>query len=264
MRRTIVLILVSVLFSCTQRYDSQRIYIGLSKEDAGKECINWLKQYNDELVFIDLFGLEDEELEKKLSWCSLVILTGGGDIHPGHYGNRKAVSKCFDIDKYRDSLELKIMDYTTSNRVPVFGICRGCQVINVFMGGTLYTDIPTEVEDAMVHKEEKDTYHEVYVVDETVLKSWYKKDTVTVNSNHHQACKKLGEYLKTVAFTNDGVIEAIENWDKLQHPFIMGVQWHPELDRESKLSFHLAEIILYQARYFHKIKIRQEAAGRKR
>lgn len=112
---------------------------------------------------------------------------------------------------------------------PILGVCRGCQVVNVALGGTMYQDLASQKDSNLIqHKQNRSLMypsHFVYVEKNSLLFEITKEEKVQVNSNHHQANRLIGENLEVSATSGDGVIEAIE---RKSNPFILGVQWHPE------------------------------------
>ena len=158
-----------------------------------------------------------------------LVLTGGGDIDPARFGEARhpAVD---DVSPARDELELGLTRRAIADDVPLFAICRGMQVLNVALGGTLVQDIPSEWPNALVHTQKAPRHeatHPVKVMGEgTRLGRVLGSPEVAVNSMHHQAIKRLGEGLREVAWAPDGVIEGVEMPG--DERFVLGVQWHPE------------------------------------
>ena len=151
-----------------------------------------------------------------LSYDAL-ILCGGGDVHPRYFGEE--INGSNNIDERRDECELELIDAFVKARKPILGICRGCQVANIYFGGTLFQHIPNYAH----HRQTGDALHLAVATEESVIYNLYGKD-FTVNSMHHQAIKRVGENLTVSHIADDGVIEGIE------HNFLpfIGVQWHPE------------------------------------
>ena len=152
-----------------------------------------------------------------------LILTGGDDIDPELYGERKEKA-CGVVHRLRDEFEIALTRETTLTGKPVLGICRGMQVINVTLGGTLWQDI-----DVTNHADTS-----CFVPSHKVLLSGRMReiigcDTILTNSYHHQSVKSLGMGLTAVAFSADGHIEAV--WGK-DYSFLCGVQWQPEMNRD--------------------------------
>jgi len=149
-----------------------------------------------------------------------LLLTGGVDIEPGRYG--QSVNGSVAMDAARDEAEWKLIDAFLQAGKPIFGICRGSQLLNVYFGGTLHQDIETKARHRL---DPKLPYlvHSV-VTDDPLLEKMYGRE-FTVNSNHHQAVDKLGKGLRVTAVCpEDGVVEAFAH-ERLQ---VLAVQWHPE------------------------------------
>lgn len=158
-----------------------------------------------------------------------LILTGGGDVNPDFY-NEKPLAQSLDLDSIRDDYELKLLKLAVDRNIPILGICRGEQLINVAFGGTLYQDIPTQYSRSnIVHKQSEpreQATHGVSITSETQLADIIgEKEHVSVNTIHHQAIKKVAPGFKINAVASDGIIEGIEAYP--DRP-ILAVQWHPE------------------------------------
>jgi putative glutamine amidotransferase len=158
-----------------------------------------------------------------------LVLTGGGDIEPARFGEARhpAVD---DVSPARDELEIALTQRAVADEVPLFAICRGVQVLNVALGGTLVQDLPSEWPNALAHSQKAPRHepsHAVKVMGEgTRLGRVLGALEIEVNSMHHQAIKRLGEGLREVAWAPDGVIEGVEMPGETR--FVLGVQWHPE------------------------------------
>ena len=158
-----------------------------------------------------------------------LVLTGGGDIEPTRFGEARhpAVD---EVCPARDDLEIGLTQRALADGVPLFAICRGIQVLNVALGGTLVQDIASEIPGALAHSQKAPRHeptHAVKVMGEgTRLGRVLGALEVNVNSMHHQAIKRLGEGLCAVAWAPDGVIEGLEMPG--DDRFVLGVQWHPE------------------------------------
>jgi putative glutamine amidotransferase len=156
-----------------------------------------------------------------------VVLTGGGDVDPSRFGASRHPS-VFDVSPARDALEIDLTRRALDGGRPLLAICRGIQVVNVALGGTLHQDIPSDVDSAINHsqKEPRDQpTHAVKVNLESGLGALLGAAELAVNSFHHQAIDRAGAGIRDVAWAPDGVIEGVEVAD---HPFLFGVQWHPE------------------------------------
>lgn len=151
-----------------------------------------------------------------------VILPGGDDISPSLYGQENRFSKDCDIEM--DEFHLELIKACYELKKPLFGICRGCQLINIAFGGTLYQDIKEEAENSLTHKTYERPYegvHEIEIKEGSFLSKIFN-GKLEVNSLHHQAIRVLGKGIKCSGCAPDGIVEAIEIGN------IIGVQWHPE------------------------------------
>ena len=158
-----------------------------------------------------------------LDRVDMLLFCGGEDFEPSRYGETNHV-RLGKVNLRRDAWEFAIADEAIRRRMPLFGICRGCQFLNIRFGGTLWQDLPSEKAGAKVHLLPNDGEHAISVKDGTVLAKLAGPSS-SVNSRHHQAVKDLAKGFKVSAVSPDGVIEAIEGTD---YP-ALGVQFHPEL-----------------------------------
>lgn len=157
------------------------------------------------------------------------LFTGGDDIDPSHYGEEKH-EKCGVIESERDIFELGLLKRLISLDRPVFGICRGIQIMNVALGGSLWQDHYSQVEREGVHvlkNSEGKPRHTVKI--SGYLRDIIGSDEIITNSYHHQAVKRLGDGLIVCARSEDGIVEGIYH-EKL--PYYRAVQWHPEIDSD--------------------------------
>ncbi len=163
-----------------------------------------------------------------------LLLTGGSDLHPSYYGQEPLPELGVTLPE-RDAFEMEILGYALQRGVPVFGICRGMQVLNVGLGGTLYQDLPSQLEGGSIaHRQQMPKWqwtHEVEVNSASEVAKIAQSTDLRVNSYHHQAIKDLAEGLVAVASASDGVIEAVESRD-LSERWLIGVQWHAEAMRD--------------------------------
>jgi len=158
-----------------------------------------------------------------------LLLAGGGDIDPARFhGQPHPTVK--EVYPDRDEVELALARRAVAEGVPVLAICRGIQILNVALGGTLYTDIPDQVPGAVRHRGEGPLRnvcaHQVRLEPTSRLATIVGATAMCVNSFHHQGIKDLAPGLRPVAWSDCGLIEAVE---VPEHPFAIGVQWHPEL-----------------------------------
>ena len=165
-----------------------------------------------------------------------LILSGGHDIDPNRYGEEPLL-KIGETFPKRDEFDSVLYKYAIKNKKPVFGICRGFQIINVINGGSLYQDLSYAGFVTIKHNQvdnPKMATHFVEVENETFLGD-VVGNKLRVNSFHHQIIKEVAEGFKIVAKSSDGVVEAIEKIDETN--FVIGVQWHPEMLSEGDVIF---------------------------
>lgn len=163
----------------------------------------------------------------------LLVLTGGADVDPARYGAKRAKA-CAEPDRVRDAFEFALVAAARRRRLPIVGICRGCQLLNVAFGGTLWQDLPSEYTNVVkgvdhgvgsyLRPERHPAAHVVRLVPGSRLAAVVGRKDLAVNSHHHQAVKALAPGFRVAAYSSDGVIEAIEGLD---YP-AWGVQFHPE------------------------------------
>lgn len=173
-----------------------------------------------------------------LAACAGLVLTGGNDIHPCHWDAAEPVHAAAEVDADRDALELPLVRAAWDRNLPLLGICRGEQILNVALGGSLIQDIPDHFGcEPSRHQhgtpDASDMHHRVQLAPGSRLRALLGEDVFLVNSRHHQAVKQVAPPLRAVAWHLDTVhpetgpvIEAIEAADPAH--WVFGVQWHPE------------------------------------
>jgi putative glutamine amidotransferase len=235
--RLILLSLITLLVACSKNKPSEK----LSKQDASYTILiskahklgrykKWLDAHSENLIIHHLYELSINQVDSLLPLADGILISGGEDVEPSKYGKGDQIERCGKINLRRDSLEIKMINYAMTNKIPLFGICRGEQLTNVSHGGTLIIDIPTDIGTDILHRGTDSTkaYHAIEVVKGSLLDSICLGKTDTVRSSHHQAVEFLAPGFMASAYSPDSIIEAIELIDKSQHPFVLGVQWHPE------------------------------------
>jgi putative glutamine amidotransferase len=164
-----------------------------------------------------------------------LLLSGGPDLEPGYYGEVPIPELGTTIPEW-DALEMALLRLALERGVPVFGICRGMQMLNVALGGTLYQDVPSQLgADVLNHWQTTpkcQVTHEVEVLEDSCLAEITDRQSVEVNSYHHQGIKGLADALTVAARSADGMIEALESRD-FSDRWLVGVQWHPEGMRDT-------------------------------
>jgi putative glutamine amidotransferase len=157
-----------------------------------------------------------------------LLLPGGGDVTPDHYGGAPHATN-YDVCSERDSFELALVRAALArDGFPILGICRGMQILNVALGGDLVSHLPERYGEDVAHRtpDVKPVQHEVRIEPCSLLGDVHGATSLVVHSIHHQAVGRLGTGLRAVAWSPDGVVEAIESPAHV----VMAVQWHPELD----------------------------------
>lgn len=171
---------------------------------------------------------EEETMRAMVDRVDGVILSGGGDLDPAHFGQR-ATGKLGEVSPRRDQAELTVAMYVLKHtEKPLLGICRGIQVLNVALGGTLHIDLPTagKLEHSLTMYPRDEVSHGITVAEDSRLGEIFGPGGHRVNSFHHQAVDVPGAGLRATAWSEpDGVIEAVELSGQR---FALGVQWHPE------------------------------------
>jgi len=165
-----------------------------------------------------------------------LLLSGGSDLDPGYYGEEPLPELGVTLPE-RDAFEMALLEHALRRQIPIFGICRGMQILNVALGGTLYQDLPSQMDHMVLLGHRQDTpkwqpMHEVEVDGGSEIAKIMGSDELKVNSYHHQSIKDLASGLVAVACSPDGVIEAVESSD-LSKRWVIGVQWHAEAMRDS-------------------------------
>lgn len=171
---------------------------------------------------------EREALEQAIACCDGLLLQGGADVAPSSYGQTPLRPE-WSGDAVRDRHELAAIDVALALGKPILGICRGVQVLNVALGGTLYQDINTQVQGSLVHRD----WHRYEIIEHGVeldADSWlagvYGRTQLLTNTVHHQGLERVAERLRITGRAPDGIVEAVE--DIAAEHWIVGVQWHPE------------------------------------
>ena len=194
-----------------------------------------------------------EEINILIRNAGGILLPGGADVNPALYGQLKQ-SWTEGINDARDTMETYVLSRAIDERVPTLAICRGLQILNVCLGGTLYQDVEKEMRGSIRHNWHKDDQgnelprsrisHPIRILEGTLLHTIVGAREVDVNSLHHQGIDKLSKRLVASAFAPDGLIEAVEVAD---HPFLLGVQWHPEGLYSDPVWKHLFDVFVSKA-----------------
>lgn len=199
----------------TLQYLEERLALALARADAVPVLLTDLK--------------DDAGTDALLDVVDGIVLAGGADVAPQSYG-QEPLQPAWAGDPIRDRYEIRLVRRAEERGIPVLGVCRGVQVLNVAMGGTLWQDIATQVEGTLVHRDwhrYDETGHSIRLAEGSWIARVYDgRLALEVNSVHHQGIRDLAPDLRATAWSPDGIIEATECIDDRR--FFVGVQWHPE------------------------------------
>lgn len=214
---------------------------------------NWILKANPNIEIVDLIDMEVSKIDSIVKTVDGLLLSGGPDVDPIHFDKVEERDRC-SIDLRRDSIEITAINSAREVNLPILGICRGLQLLNVVYGGSLFTDIPTDVPNHSNHQQKNgDSYHNINIKQNSILKELIQNDTITVNSSHHQSIDKLAKNFTITSSTQDNVVESIEYNNK--NHWVFAVQWHPErLEFESSASGKIAFLFLDEVKKYMKTK----------
>ena len=170
---------------------------------------------------------DEESIVRLVDLADGIVLTGGEDVDPSCYGHEPH-PKLSTVNRSRDRMEMVALQRALERGRPVLAICRGVQLLNVALGGTLFQDLPSERAEGIIHEQDapiNERWHAARVAEDSQLAQIFGATDLFINSFHHQGINRLAEPLRPVAWAEDGLIEGVEGLD---HPWLIGVQWHPE------------------------------------
>lgn len=263
-----ILISISIVFitACStdsntkQSTDSQSentpVRIGISKAKGSKSYLRygkWLRKLDSNVVYFDLYHTSLDSALIILQTCDGLLLSGGPDVDPTRYNQIEDTILCETIDYRRDSLEYALIDLALQKGMPILGICRGEQILNVYMGGSLYPDIPTARPNNVGHRfaHIDSSLHAIAVKPNSLLSEISKSENGIVNSSHHQCVDRLADNLVILARTQDSIPEAISWKSPNDKSFLLGVQWHPEwLKMDNPFSHNIGIRFLEETRNY--------------
>ncbi len=263
MKKNIFILLVTatiLLFGCiTPKIPNPQVKIAISKASGGENYEKYEKwlEYNSPYVnIIDLNNLDYQSAINVISGVDGLLLSGGLDVHPKYYNQAEDSSRC-SIDLQRDSLEFELIKIALKLEMPILGICRGEQILNIAFGGSSVVDILQDIpQSKVVHqKPNGDAMHKILVKRGTLLHKITSLDEGLVNSNHHQSVNILAHNLEASAITEDLLIEAFSYKNFENMPFLLGVQWHPErLEYDNPFSYEIAKAFIENAQGYYRLK----------
>jgi putative glutamine amidotransferase len=219
-----------------------KVVIGITDGRLYENYAGWITQPgNVELVRLGHRFGNAEEIKR----CDGLFMTGGEDVHPRFYNKNEYVEQygLTDFDEKRDEFEIELLKQWQESKIPLLGVCRGLQLVNVFLGGTLIPDLPSFGKFNHSRKQKDPRYHPVEVDPNSQLYSIVKATSGEVTSIHHQSIDRIAIGLVTNAITTDGVIEGAEWLNPTGKAPLVLVQWHPEAiaDKESPFTKNIRE-----------------------
>jgi putative glutamine amidotransferase len=210
-----------------------------------KDMANYISREGVQPILIPDI-VDASERKHFLKEMDAFVFQGGNDIAPETYGDKPINNAQWKGDRYRDEFELELMDYAIKNNKPIYGICRGAQLLNVYFGGTLYQDIQTQNASAIKHRDAivyDQLTHDADLNSDTFIVELLKTEKIHINSIHHQGVKEMGKDIEALANCyDDGIVEAI-HWKGAEDGKVMGVQWHPEFSYNCKTALFDTDIL---------------------
>lgn len=233
----------SPLIGITTGYEQR----GEAVAELPKRYIDAVAQAGGIPVTIAPTGQDGHLIERYAQVLDGLIVSGGRDIPPDLYGE-EAHPHTDALPPDRPLFEIALVRLLREMGKPVLGICYGCQLLNVAFGGTLIQDIPSQIGQGVKHRrassEEPHARHPVAVQSGSLIRQILGRDEIEIVSSHHQAVKQPAHGMKVTATAPDGVIETIELEDAR---FLVGVQWHPEMDTEAEATRRLMQAFIRSA-----------------
>lgn len=235
---------VVIAISSNVLKDSSGNFAGYERSYINSDYILSIEKNNACAIILPIVD-DEESIKTQISLADALILSGGYDVNPKFY-NEEASKNLGQICTKRDVYELKLIKYAILKNIPILGICRGLQILNVYFGGTLYQDI-NSLKNTIKHSQDKEPKEEIHSVKlSSKLLEIFKQDEIMVNSFHHQAIKKLASNFEICALAKDNIIEGIFS---KEHDFILAIQWHPEMLHESNINMNkIFQTLIHKAR----------------
>ncbi len=206
--------------------DKDKGFSGSERVYVNRDFVNAVIKAGGVPMLIAL-NTDKEVIKAQMEVIDGLIITGGNDVFPLNYGEEphRLLQK---TRPERDEFDFELIKYAKEKKIPILGVCRGMQIMNVYAGGTLYQDLSLIEGETLRHVQKEDRFVKTHSVDieEGSLLSTIYPDEIMVNSYHHQAIKDVAGEYEVISRAKDGIVEAIEHKD---YPFLLGVQWHPEM-----------------------------------
>lgn len=243
-----------------QGIDKEPVKIAISKAKGSNSYLRygkWLKKLDSNIVYFDMYHISIDSALTLLQDCDGLLLSGGPDVNPARYKQIEDTTLCETIDYKRDSLEYALIEMALENKMPILGICRGEQILNVYLGGSLHPDIPTAKPDNVGHRYSNidSSMHKIEVEKSSLLYKISKQEEGMVNSSHHQAVNQLAPSLIALAHTADSIVESLSWKNPSGKSFLLGLQWHPEwMQTNEPFSTSIGKRFIQEATVFQNTK----------
>ena len=230
MSRILIGITCNYLSLCPSAFEAG---IGAADQDwqlIAQDYLNAIWKAGAVPVLLPIDGNKERALEM-LEMVDGLLVSGGNDVSPEMYGSKE--NKCGTLDLNRDAMEKCLLEKALEKDMPVLGICRGVQLMNAALGGTLHQDLPSEgyPNHTIVDFSRNTATHTVEVKENTLLAEILGSGELGVNSFHHQAAAQLADGLEAAAVSKEGIVESVYMPGK---KFVLAVQWHPEMMYDSE------------------------------
>lgn len=202
-------------------------FMGRERAFVGDDYVKAIEQAGGISIVLPIVE-SDETMRRHIDLIDGLLLSGGQDVNPHHYGEEPS-QLLGAVSLKRDAYELGLVRHSHAMKKPILGVCRGLQLMNVAFGGSLYQDIPHAIPEALQHHQiahPEDATQKIDLVEGSLMQRIMGTTQIVANTYHHQAIKLLAPGFSVNARAQDGVIEGIEKDGDL---FTLGVQWHPEL-----------------------------------
>lgn len=223
------------------------------REDKQKLYLDWLQSANPHA---ELLVASYKNNFAGLDGFDGLVLTGGQDVDPA-LSQAMPVELVEKFDRQRDDFEFRLLEQGLKKKMPIFGICRGMQVTNVFLGGSLIADLKTAgFKDHTTKNNGPELRHSIHVNDGTMLGKITGTVVGEINSYHHQSMLNVADELIPSGYSDDNVIESLEWKDKKDKSFLLLVQWHPERmnDKENPFTSNIVSAFFTEAKAFNSMK----------
>ena len=235
--------------------------IVISKAEGSENYLKyekWIKGTDSRIQTQSLYSLPLDSAIAELKRADGLFLSGGPDVHPNRYKRPEDTSLCY-MDLQRDTLEFALIEVALKLKMPILAVCRGEQVMNVALGGSLISDIPSQAPSNIRHGSDSvfTATHEVKIDQNSILHRISGVKKLVTNSFHHQAIGRVADPLKVIGKSADGIVEAVQWKNARDKSYLLAVQWHPErMPADDKLSLALRKAYIAKVAAYAKKKLR--------